>query len=162
MLTICLSALEHTWQLVRHTPCVFCAITAAVLFWLWAMKNRLGFTLGITEQSLGKACICLQVMDFDFESSLLDGTFWTVLRAYYHANRVVAFDFRSGLLWSILVANRSAIFKWAFHKKGVDNVDHFKRSKLYNFKNELFFITKFNFAICESETCRTFFNQDNF
>lgn len=25
-----------------------------------------------------------------------------------------------------------------------------------------FFIAKFNFAICESETCRTFFNQDNF
>lgn len=140
-----------------HPMCVLRYNTAAVLFWLWAMKNRLGFTLGITEQSLGKACICLQGMDFDFESSLLDGTFWTVLRAYYHANRVVSFDFRSDLLWSILVANRSAIFKWAIHEKGADNVDHFKRSKVYNFKNELVFITKFNFAICESETCRTYF-----
>lgn len=86
MSTICLSAPEHTCQLVPYTLCVFLRHnTAAVLFWLWAIKDHLGITLGITGRCLKNMYMFVTHM-FHLGAKLIDGSFWTLLRTLYHKN----------------------------------------------------------------------------
>lgn len=59
----------HAVCVLRHNP-------AAVLFWLWAIKNHLGITLGITGRCWGKhVSVCNACVSFG--SKLIDRSFWT-------------------------------------------------------------------------------------